>query len=194
MKTDTKAVVLSVLTIGGLVTLIACSDPPPPSLGHVGITQVYDNTGKTSITYVYSDVASCTGYEGSVAQGITIGDGLTIAMSFTRTINDPPEKDADAKALLTKPFTFVVTGDAFRIAKAREADRVIIDTVHPGDGQLVISVDGAGGSVAMPVRVVDQSAVPANVFTTSTCVRDSGVSSTDADTTEPEASAPTDGG
>lgn len=192
MKTNRFYGALGVLSLGGLVTLIACSDPPPPSLGHVGIEQVYDNTGKTSVTYVYRSLDDCTGYEGSVERGITIGDGLSIGMAFSRSINDPPEKDADAKALLEKPFTFAVTGDAFTIAKAREADRVIINTVHTGEGQIVISVDGASGSVALPVRVVEQSAVPANVVEAASCVRDSGASTADPDagseaSTDPDA-------
>src|SRR6185295_8141180 len=106
-----------------------------------------------------------------VSKGITIGDGLTIAMSFSRSIANPPSDSKAEQTLLTKAFTFAVTGNAFTIAKAKEADRVIINTQHPGDGTLIISVDGAGGNFSMPVHIVDQAAVPPNVDTTSKCVK-----------------------
>lgn len=186
----------SLAALGGLAAIVACSDPPPPSLAHVGIDRVYDSTNKTSITYVYADVANCRNQEGSVEKGISIGDGITVALSFTRTIRDLPDDDKQAKALVDKAYTFTVTGDAFTISKAKEADRVIINSVHTGDGTLVISVDGATGSFTMPVHIVEQSAVPPNASTTAGCVAvvpEAGTSNTDAGTGA-ETSTDTDAG
>ncbi|MBX3228244.1 MAG: hypothetical protein KIT84_26535 [Labilithrix sp.] len=142
------------------VVLAACSDPPPPSLARIAIDDT-TNDGTAGLTYVRNDVERL---EADPTKGVVLGDGLSYVLTLSRRIADPPDKKADSEALLEKPFTMTTTGDVVTAARTTQSSRVIIHTVKPGAGTVVFTVEGATGSVTMPVTVVEQSAVPSDVY------------------------------
>jgi len=79
---------LPVLTFGAV---IACSDPPPPALGHVWIDRIRDTDpeGKQIASATYDKYE--TGTQGDIDKGITVGDGLSVPVVFLRTVENPPD-------------------------------------------------------------------------------------------------------
>jgi len=164
---------------------VACSDPPPPSLSRVTIDKVSNDN---AIGYTYIRESSSDRLVIDPTKGVTLGDGLSVVLTTSRRISDPPEKDADADALLNKAFTLTVTGDAFTAVKLPQSSQIILHTVKTGEGSLVFSVEGATGTITMPVKVVEQGAVPSDVFPPD------APKPTPEASTEPETDGGTEGG
>jgi hypothetical protein len=154
---------LPVLTFGAV---IACTDPPAPALGHVWMETIRDTDpdGKqiASATYLRSDT---NGTEGDISKGVTVADGLSVPIVFLRTVENPPDDKTKADALLNKAWKFNVTGDAFTVtASTKSADELVINSVHPGDGNLILTVDGLTGNATMTIHIADQNSIPPNTY------------------------------
>jgi len=143
---------------------IGCSDPPPPSLARVDIDRV-SNEASANVTYEWKTDTSGNQQEVGLAdKGIILGDGLSVAVDFSRLIADPPKDSNEKKNLFEKPFKVTVRGDVFTAqAQVKEYQRIVLTSTKPGKGELELTVEGLTGSAIVPITIVEQDNVPATV-------------------------------